>query len=462
MSKLYMSLMLILTLSFGAEAQVYPTTSWSDNTDVTWYDATQNQFTISTEQALAGLSMLVEQGTTFDGKTLNITADIDLDAHLWTPIGTGVDFPFSGTVDGGNFTISNLWINLPNDDFVGLFGQTTGASFLNIIIENSNILAEDTAGTLVRNLSLSSNMDNCHARNISITASSYNIGGLVGGVLSDSHMTKCSITGDVIGVNQVGGLAGTAWNNTTISECYSEGTVSGGFLIGGLVGYCTFAFTPNTQNSINNSYSRSIVSANSGRAGGIYGGSDDTLILNNSYSTGTVTSPEYAGATIGAYGTGSITIGNTYFDLDSSQMTNGVGGYLGNTASPDISGRTTPNMKNSAIVDLLNAGSSNNPWTRDATINDGYPILESLLSVDQNTVTVSETVVYPTVFTDRITVSSTAQLKSFSMYSITGALVLEGDLSQNNTIQPQTLSAGVYILNITTDKGMITKKVIKQ
>ena len=42
-----MSLMLILTLSFGVKAQVFPTTSWSDNTDVSWYDASQDQFTIT-------------------------------------------------------------------------------------------------------------------------------------------------------------------------------------------------------------------------------------------------------------------------------------------------------------------------------------------------------------------------------------------------------------------------------
>ncbi|MBQ0769677.1 MAG: T9SS type A sorting domain-containing protein, partial [Bizionia sp.] len=287
-------------------------------------------------------------------------------------------------------------------------------------------------------------------------------GGLVGGILTNSTISKSSASGDVTGLNQVGGLVGTAWDNTIITESFSEGTVSGGYLIGGLVGYCTFAFVPNTQNSINNCYSRSIITANSGRAGGIYGGADDALVLNNSYATGTVTAPEYAGAVIGAYGNGNIIIGNTYFDVDASQMTMGVGGYLGTPGTPDINGRTTPDMKNSAIVDLLNAGSANNPWTIDATRNDGYPILESLLSVNQNTFTASETVVYPTVFTDRITVSSTAQLKSFSMYSLTGALVLEGDLSKNTTIHPQTLSAGVYILNITTDKGTITKKVIKQ
>ncbi|WP_417236119.1 T9SS type A sorting domain-containing protein [Bizionia paragorgiae] len=305
-------------------------------------------------------------------------------------------------------------------------------------------------------------MSNCHAQNVTITASGYNIGGLVGGILTNSNMTQCSASGDVTGLNQIGGLTGTAWDNTSITESYSEGTVSGGYLIGGLVGYCTFAFVPNTQNIINNSYSRSIVSANSGRAGGLYGGSDDALVLNNSYSTGTVTAPEYAGAVIGAYGGGNISIANTYFDLDSSQITNGVGGYLGNPGNPDINGRNTADMKNSEIVNLLNGGSTTGPWTIDATQNDGYPILASLLSVDQNTFTASNTVVYPTLFTNQITVSSAKKLESYSMYSITGALVLKGDFTHSNTINTQALSSGVYVLNIATNEGTLTKKVIKK
>lgn len=46
------------------------------------------------------------------------------------------------------------------------------------------------------------------------------------------------------------------------------------------------------------------VSAVNGRAGGLYGGSDGDLVLLNSYTTGTVGAPEFAGAVIGAWGGG--------------------------------------------------------------------------------------------------------------------------------------------------------------
>lgn len=160
------------------------------------------------------------------------------------PIGPDNNFLFSGTVDGGSYTISNLWINSPGGDWIGLFGQTSGASFSNINLDTANILALDTSGVLVANLATGSSMQDCHVTNASIIATSYNIGGLTGGVLTNSSITRCSFSGDVVGGNQVGGIAGTGWNQSSITESYSEGTVSGGYIIGGLVGYSTFSFGP--------------------------------------------------------------------------------------------------------------------------------------------------------------------------------------------------------------------------
>lgn len=462
MNKIYTTLILVLTVTLGIKAQTFPTTLWENHTDISWYDVGQNEYTITTAEALAGVSQLVAQGNSLAGKTITIAADIDLDAHLWTPIGVGSNFPFSGSVDGGSYTISNLWINAPSGDFKGLFGQTTGASVSNIKINNATVIAEDTSGVLVGNLSINSTMENCHVTNASITATSYNIGGLVGGVVSNSTISKSSFDGDVIGLNQVGGVAGTAWSDTLISECFSKGTVSGGHLIGGLVGYCTFAFTPNTQNIVNNCYSRSTVVATSGRAGGLYGGSDDTLILKNSYTTGTVSAPEFAGAVIGAWGGGAIIVDNTYFDMDTSEMTDGVGGFLGAPATFDIEGKSTVDMKTTAFLNLLNEDSTDDLWTMDIAQNDGYPMFNSLLSIQQNTL--ETTLVYPTIFTNliHVDVPSTVQLKSFNMYNVSGALVYEGDLSQTHSIYTENLSAGIYILNIRTESGQITKKVIKK
>lgn len=467
MKKLYTTLIFILTLTAGVNAQTYPTTFWYNNTDTSWYNAAQTEYTITTASALAGIAELVAQGNDLAGKTFTIGANIDLDAHLWTPIGVNVSLPFSGAVDGGSYTITNLWINTPNAGFAGLFGQVTSGSLSNIKIDAAHITALDTAGVLVGNFSTNSSIENCHVTNASVIGDannddSYNIGGLIGGLLISSTMTKCSFDGDVVGYSQIGGIVGSAWDTTSITESYSKGSVSGGFLIGGVVGYCTMSFTPNSNNIVDNCYSRSNITASFGRAGGVYGGSDSNLILNNSYATGVVSAPEYQGGVIGAWGTGSIVVTNSYFDTETSLLTEGVGGFIGEPVDYEIEGRTTADMKTTDLVDLLNAGSSDNPWTISSSMNDGYPVLNSLLSVSDNIL--ENAAVYPTVFTNEINIDApySAQLKSFSMYNTTGALIFEGDLTQTNRINTTSLSEGIYFLNITTENGMLTKKVIKQ
>lgn len=460
--KLHIMFVAFLAFSAVTTAQNYPTSSWSDLADVSWYVDTQEQFTITTAEELAGVAQLVEGGNTFTGKTLNIGSNIDLNGHLWSPIGKNVDFPFSGAVEGGNYTVSNLWINIPQGDFVGLFGQCTNSSFKDILVDTSHIIARDTAGTLVGNLSTNSTMENCHVSNTSITGSGFNVGGLVGGILTNSNISTSSSSGDVVGENQIGGLVGTAWDLTAISECYTEGTVSGGYLIGGLVGYCTYAFIPNRTNSLDNSYSRATVTASLGRAGGVYGGGDGALAISNTYSTGAVTAPEFAGGFIGVYGPGGIDIINSYFDTETSGTMEAVGGFLGAPVSYGIEGKTTAEMKTAELVTLLNAGSTDNVWSIDPSLNDGYPILNNLLSVDNVTANPISVVVYPTVFDSSIHVSSKLDLEFYSLYSVSGTLVSEGSLRNVSSIELSELSSGLYILKIDTLKGSLVKKVIKK
>lgn len=197
------------------------------------------------------------------------------------------------------------------------------------------------------------------------------------------------------------------------------------------------------------------------RAGGLFGGSDGALTLTNSYSTGTVTAPEYEGAVIGAFGGGGIIIENIYFDTESSNLTNGVGDFTGSTQTYDIEGKTTAEMKSQAIVDLLNAGSSENPWTLDANENDGYPILNQTLSTTQPKEIKLALSIYPTVTDNEINISTQLDLETFKVYNYSGQIVLDGKI-ENKTIQVNTLSEGVYLLNIMTEQGVVNLKFIKK
>ncbi|WP_026451149.1 T9SS type A sorting domain-containing protein [Aequorivita capsosiphonis] len=456
MKKLQIFLVLLLVSVTVAEAQTYPTTSWSDVADTSWYNSGQDEFTLSTAEAFAGVAQLVADGTTFEGKTINIGADIDLDGNLWTPIG---DYPelFAGDVEGNNHTISNLWVNTPDDDYGGLFGYVVSTSFSNIKIDTAHIIGFDSNGTLVANLFDNGSVENCSAINISITGKN-NTGGLVGGLVQNSSISNSHAIGDVVGAVQVGGLLGSGYGGVLLKDSYSEGTVTGDFLAGGLVGAYPFAFAgPST---IDNTYSRSLVIAYVERAGGLVGGADNQLLVKNSYSTGTVSAPDFVGATIGFWG--SIEMENIYFDTESSGMTEAVGGFAGAPVTPDITGKTTAEMKTTELVDLLNAGSTDAPWSIEATINDGYPILNATLGVQDNNMDVAVKV-YPTVFESEFTVSSTMELNSYQIYNISGALISTGALEGNTTtIKAANLSTGVYILTVRSAEGMISKRIIKK
>jgi len=458
---LLLTFSLLLTVGI-AVAQTPPTTLWANNASTQWYDGQNTLFTLSTAEDLAGLSVLVAGGNAFTDKTILIGSNIDLAAHLWTPIGVDLNAPFSGTMDGNGFAISNLFIVMPGEGFIGLFGRCTSATLSNIILQEVYIRTNDTAGSLAGSFATNSTMDNCHANGVDMVATQYNIGGLVGELVDDSHMLRCSSHGDVTGVNQVGGLLGTPFNLTSVIECYSTGTVDAQYLAGGLIGFSTFAFQPNRENTINNCYSRAAVTVVNGRAGGLVGGTDAQLIILNSYSTGTATGAEFAGGLVGAVGSVSTT--NNYWDVETSAHTDAVGGFTNAPQAVDITGRTTAEMKTEATVTLLNQNQPAMPWTIIPTLNDGYPVLASqVVAVPELHGAAATISVYPTLFTDNITVTSTEKLTSYSLLDVSGRTIQNGTLNgANATITTPQLPAGTYVLLINTRAGSVSKKVVKE
>lgn len=142
-----------ITLSFIMLISLLPVTAlargeaWDGTTvNTNWYDVNTSatEFTISDSAELAGLAKLVNEGTTFQNKTIQLGADIDLGGKEWTPIGNSTS-NFQGTFDGakadgsGNYTISNLYINKPNKSDMGLFGFTTNGEVKNFTLHNAKV-----------------------------------------------------------------------------------------------------------------------------------------------------------------------------------------------------------------------------------------------------------------------------------------------------------------------------------
>ena len=80
--------------------------NWIDSADVSWYDEGKAKFDLTTGEQLAGLAKLVNDGNTFQDKTVRLDADLDLVERDWAPIGSGasagtVEMRFRGTFSAG-------------------------------------------------------------------------------------------------------------------------------------------------------------------------------------------------------------------------------------------------------------------------------------------------------------------------------------------------------------------------
>lgn len=127
--------------------------AWNGTDDTSWYENNKDatEFSIGTAAELAGLAALVNgtakdtegnpiAAVNFSGKTIKLTADIDLNNQVWTPIGNendlDVKLAFSGTFNGDGYTVSGL--NVPDTYCPGLFGQiSTSAKVQNLIVKGS-------------------------------------------------------------------------------------------------------------------------------------------------------------------------------------------------------------------------------------------------------------------------------------------------------------------------------------
>jgi hypothetical protein len=122
----------------------------------------------------------------------------------WQPIGTSA-YQFTGTFDGQGYEICDLFINRPQEHYVGLFGYVgcRGGVIKNVGMVNASV------------------------------AGKTRVGGLVGD--NDGTVRNSYATGAVSGDRQVGGLVGV--NGGIVRNSYSTASVAGNNYVGGLVGY---------------------------------------------------------------------------------------------------------------------------------------------------------------------------------------------------------------------------------
>ncbi len=185
----------------------------------------------------------------------------DIDAE-GTPFFTVGDFwyPFEGTFDGNNHTISHLTIS--GEGHVGFIGMLTN-------------------GGTVRDVEIA---------DVNVTGTWNYVGAVVGSCVSGS-VINCHSTGVVCGERYVGGLVGYNYKSD-ILQCSSTTTVTGISVIGGLVAM-------NINARLEQCFSTSIVTGESGSIGGLLGISSGMAEIADCYASGVVTGERNVGGLVG-------------------------------------------------------------------------------------------------------------------------------------------------------------------
>ena len=115
--------------------------TWDRATDTSWYSADKSKFEISTAAQLAGLSVLVNKGESFEGKVVYLTSDIDTYgdssiaiARFFPSIGTQEN-PFKGTFDGLSHYVK-LYESTAHSS-LGVFGYCENATIQNLTVKGA-------------------------------------------------------------------------------------------------------------------------------------------------------------------------------------------------------------------------------------------------------------------------------------------------------------------------------------
>ena len=224
-------------------------------------------------EAFATVRMAVEEGeftinvTTPDGllnaltagASFTLTKNIDLAGCEWTPVGTEED-PYTGTIDGAGYTISNLTVGTADSEGAAMFAYVgEDAVIKNVKLENVAVNGKYVA--TVAYYAENATFENIEVLSGSINASSYGAGvvfegyGLtitdcanhvsidagysasgIGAWVYDCTIEGCANYGDMTGANRAGGICGNF--SGTMTDCTNNGNVTstGNGAAGGIIG----------------------------------------------------------------------------------------------------------------------------------------------------------------------------------------------------------------------------------
>jgi len=162
-------------------------------------------------------------------------------------------------------------------------------------------------------------------------------GGIVGRNIGTTFISYCSADVIVSAESSGGGISGSGSGSNTIEQCFSRGLIEGELRLGGLSG--------TNDGSIANSYSTCDVIATGDFIGGLVGRNSNDGTLVNCYSSGLVSG---VGDSVGGFigkNDGVIMVNDSFWDVDTSGLSNMCGSEDFGSGCNDGSGRTTAQMQ---------------------------------------------------------------------------------------------------------------------
>ena len=407
-------------------------TSPDDNSSPAWYILPGNtrpilamEFTgnVGSPHALQLIATDLT-GNFYVAQNIDLTTTNDLH-DIWSsagfaPIGGNPNLeqtPFSGLFYGNGYTISNLFINRPSTDDVGLFGYVaSGATVQSFTLSGVTVTgASNTGGVAGVNAGTLSSVTVQFIPSDDITGTSA-VGGVAG--TNFGTMTFDSNSVGVSGNTNVGGIAGlndTDGGSTAgfVGESFNTGTINGignsSAHIGGVVGLNVGAVTQSynlgdvsgatasdvgglvgwNYGQVDDSYSgggsQSGTISGAQNVGGLVGLNYLSATLETSYNTSQVQSPLGLGELVGLnYGT----LMHSYWDTDNAAVNSAAG--AGNTGTDAVGYSTAQltdarNFAQGASPGLWNfspQGTAPGVWginvynSYNGQVNDGLPVLQ--------------------------------------------------------------------------------------
>ncbi len=189
--------------------------------------------------------------------------DIDLSGIKWEALCNNV--PFTGTLDGNGFSISNMTVEKANQFYVGLFakmdgtvcnltmnkakstitgsggvvgaiaGTSTNAKYINCSVIESIIDGYSSLGGLVGSASATQFSGiKVGQTKVGSAVTTMGVGGIVGGT-SSCNIEKCSVDATLMAKQYAGGISGNLYNSK-VSQVQTFGEIKGEEYLAGIGG----------------------------------------------------------------------------------------------------------------------------------------------------------------------------------------------------------------------------------